>query len=589
MMKLFFATILLLGCFQLILAESNLRRLNAATGAETISNTANGDETQSSTSIHLILARNLAGNQCAKDCDNGDADCLKACFCDCSSGKGRACNKNKPVNDNGNFQCVRSCLCPENGSGANPSVEGNPSDCLKTCGGNKDLPYDLNGDKVENADDIAFVARTIVDPLNELPQGDLAADVNGDGILDLQDLSDIIAYMFTILDPQELAPLTPTILDDIVSFFPILQPLELQPGRRQLERKDQKKQSSPPAWMSHRQLQTCGLAAHANYAKGDKTIEPPRDWTSTHPYDPNWVTAVGDYVFYTAYYVSVPLFFADRGMPEAALAFIHYMNGSGNTLQIDYQTAYNTDGNIKKAVDMEINDVLAAAKAMHDGQEGSFEYHSTSLRGVVVGTERWQAAIGWHSLWSSGTVTYNTAACSLTVDFVINAEDLYDFAEWDGTKDDFFVNYVPGRFAEQGWAKQFLSKGEIRRTETIDLQCCKDEDCGNPTEFECECSLCTTQCPTIQRSGGQGFTSFTVELFKTSGSIEVFYEMYTIPDELTIYYEGTVIFGTGGLVSGSTTQSVSYGSTLSTSTRVTVEVNAPNSGTAWIVSVTCPP
>jgi hypothetical protein len=82
---------------------------------------------------------------------------------------------------------------------------------------------------------------------------------------------------------------------------------------------------------------------------------------------------------------------------------------------------------------------------------------------------------------------------------------------------------------------------------------------------------------------------FSVDLLKTQGTFEVFYEMYTIPDELNIYYEGARIFSTGGLVSGSMTTQVSYGSATSTRTTVTVEINAPNAGTAWVIRVGCPP
>ena len=127
-------------------------------------------------------------------------------------------------------------------------------------------------------------------------------------------------------------------------------------------------------------------------------------------------------------------------------------------------------------------------------------------------------------------------------------EDLYDFrSDLVGSDEEipeFFIYFVPGMLAKQGLAAPFRTVGEITRTETIKLECCKDEDCGDPTEFDCECNLCTTQCPTQQRSGGQGFTSFTVDLFKTTGIITVSYRMYSIPDQLTIYYEGQVIFST---------------------------------------------
>jgi hypothetical protein len=80
-----------------------------------------------------------------------------------------------------------------------------------------------------------------------------------------------------------------------------------------------------------------------------------------------------------------------------------------------------------------------------------------------------------------------------------------------------------------------------------------------------------------------------VDLFKTQDTIEVFYQMYNIPDELNIYYEGVKIFSANGLVSGSTTTSVTYGSATSTSTVVKVEINAHESETLWDVSVSCPP
>ena len=96
---------------------------------------------------------------------------------------------------------------------------------------------------------------------------------------------------------------------------------------------------------------------------------------------------------------------------------------------------------------------------------------------------------------------------------------------------------------------------------------------------------CTAKCPTTQESGGQGVTTLTINLLKTSGTFQVKYEMYTIPDELTVQYEGKTIFSTGGLVSGASTASVSFAGT---STKIQVIINAPNAGTAWDVFVGCP-
>ena len=67
--------------------------------------------------------------------------------------------------------------------------------------------------------------------------------------------------------------------------------------------------------------------------------------------------------------------------------------------------------------------------------------------------------------------------------------------------------------------------------------------------------------------------------------------MYTIPDELHVYYEVSFMFSisTGGLVSNDALVYVSFGSAASTSSTVTVEMNAPNSCTLWEVEVSRPP
>lgn len=235
-------------------------------------------------------------------------------------------------------------------------------------------------------------------------------------------------------------------------------------------------------------------------------------------------------------------------------------------------------------MDKVISRVVRAVQAMFDGSESSFQFHSAKNRGVSTSTSNWYAALGWHAIWTSGTVTFDSPNCQLSIDMEIKIEDRFDFA-----KDLAPWNLDNGRLIRLGWAQPFFSTGMISRNEMVSLDCCKEEDCGDPTEFDCTCNLCTAQCPTQQTSGGQGFYRFTVELFKTQGVITVTYEMYSIPDRLNIYYEGVQIFSTGGLVSGSSTFSQSYGSGTSTQTFVTVELDAPESGTLWDVSVSCPP
>ena len=101
-----------------------------------------------------------------------------------------------------------------------------------------------------------------------------------------------------------------------------------------------------------------------------------------------------------------------------------------------------------------------------------------------------------------------------------------------------------------------------------------------------ESDTCAAKCPTTQRSGGQGTTTLTIDLKKTSGSFPVSYNMFSIPDGLDIFYEGQTIFSTNGLVSGSKSVTVTYSGS---STFVKVRISAPNPGTAWDLSVGCPP
>jgi hypothetical protein len=95
--------------------------------------------------------------------------------------------------------------------------------------------------------------------------------------------------------------------------------------------------------------------------------------------------------------------------------------------------------------------------------------------------------------------------------------------------------------------------------------------------------------PSTQLSGGQGFSIFAVDLKKKRGTFKASYDMYINPDALDIIYEGKSVYSTNGLVSGGSSISVSYGSLISRSTTVFVQINAPNFGTAWVASVECPP
>lgn len=93
-------------------------------------------------------------------------------------------------------------------------------------------------------------------------------------------------------------------------------------------------------------------------------------------------------------------------------------------------------------------------------------------------------------------------------------------------------------------------------------------------------------CEDFYRSGGYGLTTSTVNMGQAMGEITLNYEMYMIKDEIEVFYEGERIYWSGGLVSGGKTVTLSYGP--GDSQLIVVRVSAPNTGTAWTFSITCP-
>lgn len=122
------------------------------------------------------------------------------------------------------------------------------------------------------------------------------------------------------------------------------------------------------------------------------------------------------------------------------------------------------------------------------------------------------------------------------------------------------------------------------RTESFSLTCCKYSDCANPNNFDCTCRQCETVCPTAFRSGGQGFSAWKVDLKKIQVTFKAKYNMYIVPDSYEILYQGSSVFSTGGRKTNKT-----YGSITSSASFAVVDLNAPQLGTLWYVSFSCPP
>lgn len=91
------------------------------------------------------------------------------------------------------------------------------------------------------------------------------------------------------------------------------------------------------------------------------------------------------------------------------------------------------------------------------------------------------------------------------------------------------------------------------------------------------------QCASTTQSGGFGTFSYAFDLGRDSGTFDLSYDMYSIPDAMTIVLGSQVLFSTGGLVSGGKSLSLQY----SGGDTVFVNVSAPDQGTAWTFTIGC--
>lgn len=86
-------------------------------------------------------------------------------------------------------------------------------------------------------------------------------------------------------------------------------------------------------------------------------------------------------------------------------------------------------------------------------------------------------------------------------------------------------------------------------------------------------------------SGGAGTTTTVHGLGRASGTFIFSWNAYSVPDKFEVFYQGAVIFTTGGFVSGSGSKAITYAGT---DTKVTVVVTGSSTGTVWDYIVNCP-
>lgn len=99
-------------------------------------------------------------------------------------------------------------------------------------------------------------------------------------------------------------------------------------------------------------------------------------------------------------------------------------------------------------------------------------------------------------------------------------------------------------------------------------------------------TLPKVQCDALTLAGGVGTDIKQVNLGSIAGTVNVHYEMYSVPDQITVTYRG--VSQTTGVVSGSGVLSFEHTVEKGQSNLVTITMYAPHPGTAWTYKVVCP-
>lgn len=159
-------------------------------------------------------------------------------------------------------------------------------------------------------------------------------------------------------------------------------------------------------------------------------------------------------------------------LDDAIGAYAHYLGGTGTDWRVDYEEAYAEDRRIRAAVDSEILSAQQETERLiRESGQTAFQVTGNATQVEDLGgypqTHNWQKALGGHYVY--GTADVLVVGDQVTMTIVVHAEDIYNFNP--GATD--IATGLPaeenGRFAELGWAKEFRSFGELRRTVTWTL------------------------------------------------------------------------------------------------------------------------
>ena len=95
-------------------------------------------------------------------------------------------------------------------------------------------------------------------------------------------------------------------------------------------------------------------------------------------------------------------------------------------------------------------------------------------------------------------------------------------------------------------------------------------------------------CNNSTNAGGFGVTRTVHGIGKKSGTVNVSYDMYSIPDQMDVYLNKVLVASTNGFVSGNGTLQIPYNASSSSDNYIEVVVTGNDASTAWDYTVICP-
>ncbi len=210
-------------------------------------------------------------------------------------------------------------------------------------------------------------------------------------------------------------------------------------------------------------------SGNASYQIGGLDLAPTFKFDPGFVYDPNAKFTAGDYANWIYWGTGVTYARIKIGK-DAAEMYKHYRDNTGTSVQIDLARAYNEDTGYKQGFDNEIGIMQNFVNSSYSGGAGtSFEIIG-DLQGISNGSsENWQKTIGAFYTYGYGQVTIDPSTGTATMVVTFTMEDMYNFNPGmadiaSGTKD-----AVNGRFAQLGWAKEFLTYGSMTKTVTWNI------------------------------------------------------------------------------------------------------------------------